>query len=211
MYGLCAETPKGLVHAICYNLTDQNVSENLLWRVIGAGPVDVTDDEQKPAAGKGLMEFMSEKSRAQPSAAAARAARKEEQDKEKEVKKKKQEMLAEQKREEREAAERDRDLEKERARNERERAQLENDKKAPGKKSGKRRGGADDEEEGEEEEVKAQLQFSKKEASASGLNRKTWDAQRSSARVHYHAGVRCLWIRAYVSLLAALEAQARRR
>ena len=28
-----------------------------------------------------------------------------------------------------------------------------------------------------------------------------------AARVHHHTGVRCLWIRAYVPLLAALEAQ----
>ena len=110
MYALCIEAG-GLVSAVFYDLGDAQVAEHLLWRVVCAGPVDVADD-QKKAAGLAVMQFMSEKSRGQPSAPAARAARKETKDKKEEAKKKSQEELAARQREERESAKRDRELEK---------------------------------------------------------------------------------------------------
>ena len=163
---LCIEADgDGLVNAVCYDLGDAQVTENLLWRVVGAGPVDVTDDQKKDA-GLAVMQFMSEKSRGQPSASAARAARKETKDKKEEAKKKSQEELADRQREERESAKRDRELEKERQKLERERIALEKEKIALSKRSGKRRGKEENDDDEEDEEEEVQLQLTKKEAAA---------------------------------------------
>ena len=166
VYALCIEADgDSLVNAVCYDLGDAQVAEHLLWRVVGAGPVDVTDDQKKDA-GLAVMQFMSEKSRGQPSASAARAARKETKDKKEEAKKKSQDELADRQREERESAKRDRELEKERQKLERERIALEKDKIALSKKSGKRRGKEENDDDEEDEEEEVQLQLTKKEAAA---------------------------------------------